>query len=480
MSPQTALAACFLAIVWLAGSDMKRRGGGSSALWIVVMWLIILGTRPVSTWLGQDALMETTDDYVEGSPIDRNVFILLMVAGLVVLARRRINWAAIRANNKWVVLFFLYFALSALWSDYTFVSIKRWVKDFGNIVMVLLVLTDKNPTRAIRTLLARCSYVLIPLSVVFIKYFPELGRSYDRWTGKPFYQGATLGKNTLGGAVAILTLFLVWDLLQVCKSRRDDRSKIEIGNRVVVLLMSIWLLIQADSASSIACAVLGSCGIIVMSLPAMKRRLQYLEIYCLVGFGVLALLSTALDLGTGGLRLLGRDSTLTGRTEIWHAVLAEGSNPLIGAGFYSFWLGSRADRLWENYAFRLNQAHNGYIEIYLNGGLIGLCLLVAMLASAGRTIRRQLLIDTEWGIARLILWLTVLVHNWTEASFSRLSILWFILLLVIVEYPAGRRNAPMPGYGSQPKKSRILEKTVPASDSISRSRNQTEQRSNPI
>ena len=74
------------------------------------------------------------------------------------------------------------------------------------------------------------------------------GALLSAFTGKPFYQGATLGKNTLGAAVAILTLFLVWDLFQVCKLRREDGSKIEIGNRVVVLLMSIWLLIQADSA----------------------------------------------------------------------------------------------------------------------------------------------------------------------------------------------------------------------------------------
>jgi len=50
-------------------------------------------------------------------------------------------------------------------------------------------------------------------------------------------------------------------------------------------------------------------------------------------------------------------------------------NPWIGAGFESFWLGPRLNKLWAQYNFMPNQAHNGYIEIYLNlGGSVCVCL----------------------------------------------------------------------------------------------------------
>ena len=50
-------------------------------------------------------------------------------------------------------------------------------------------------------------------------------------------------------------------------------------------------------------------------------------------------------------------------------MLAERANPAIGTGFYRFWLGTRADKLSEKYFFRLNQPHNGYLKIYLDGGV---------------------------------------------------------------------------------------------------------------
>jgi hypothetical protein len=40
-------------------------------------------------------------------------------------------------------------------------------------------------------------------------------------------------------------------------------------------------------------------------------------------------------------------------------------------GFYSFWTAERIERLSSKYFYDLTEAHNGYIEVYLNGGLIG-------------------------------------------------------------------------------------------------------------
>src|SRR5262245_40667705 len=144
MSAHTALTACFVVVLWLFASESRRGGGNSIGTWIVLCWLAILGTRPVSSWLEQGSEMSSTDDYLEGSPIDRNVFLLLLGAGVVLLFYRRVNWRLLRTRNFWVFCLFLYFGVSALWSDYPFVSFKRWIKDLGNVVMVLVVLTEKE------------------------------------------------------------------------------------------------------------------------------------------------------------------------------------------------------------------------------------------------------------------------------------------------------------------------------------------------
>src|SRR3954466_74678 len=126
MSPQIATWAFALLIGGLLYLDVRRRGAISPASWLVVIWVLILATRPVSAWLGVEHEAETTDDYVEGSSIDRNVFVLLLLAGLWVLRRRNVNWHTLIANNRWLFGFYLFFGLSMIWSDYSFVSLKRW------------------------------------------------------------------------------------------------------------------------------------------------------------------------------------------------------------------------------------------------------------------------------------------------------------------------------------------------------------------
>ncbi len=82
--------------------------------------------------------------------------------------------------------------------------------------MVVVVLSESNPVSAIKAFLLRCGYVLIPLSVVFVKYFPEIGRYYDRWTWRPHYGGVTTDKNLLGmtlfvcGLILCLRTFEMW------------------------------------------------------------------------------------------------------------------------------------------------------------------------------------------------------------------------------------------------------------------------------
>jgi len=138
MPKQLAAALLFVAfIVWLFIRDRKRSATVSMAAWLPMIWVTIVGSRPVTLWFGGGLSMETPDDYLKGSPIDMMIFLSLIVAGLLVLIQRRVNWNVLFANNTWLILFFLYCGLSVAWSDYSFVGLKRWIKDLGNVVMVL-------------------------------------------------------------------------------------------------------------------------------------------------------------------------------------------------------------------------------------------------------------------------------------------------------------------------------------------------------
>jgi O-antigen ligase len=380
--------------------------------------------------------MENLEAYLEGSSLDRNVFFLLIFSGLLVLLRRRLNWARTFASNRWLFAFLLYCGISVIWSDYPFVSFKRWIKDLGNVVMVVIILTEKDPFQSIKAVFARYTYIVIPLSVVFIKYFPELGRYYNRWTWQPTYCGVTTNKNELGYIVFVCGMFLIWDLIERWTAGGRKKDNADFLVRVALFLMVFWLMEKANSLTALMCLILGASILIYIRPPLGKIRARYVGIYSLaIGFLILILYSVPGILG-GLVGMLGRDISFTGRTEIWADLLKEPINPLLGTGYRSFWIGPIVERI------HLTQAHNGYLETYLNGGLVGLCLLLAMIISAGRGFKKRFLLGGNFEILKFSFFATALFYNWTEAMFNGLSLIWILLLLALLNYARSPSTMP--------------------------------------
>ena len=235
MPPLTALIVCSVFIFYLYVNDLRRKPKVSRAIWIPLIWLLILGSRAVSQWLNLGVSFESPDEFLEGSPLDRAIFGVLIGIGLFILLRRRLNWSQIFRTNGWVFLFFVYCGISVMWSDYSFVAGKRWVKGIGDLVMVLVILTELNPIEAVKVVLRRWAYVLIPLSVVLIKYFPELGRAYDgstRWH-------STRGSEPIRICLAIYAFFVasfLYGIHSQCCARKADI----LGKRNCALMCCFW------------------------------------------------------------------------------------------------------------------------------------------------------------------------------------------------------------------------------------------------
>src|ERR1700687_3308340 len=86
----------------------------------------------------------------------------------------------------------------------------------------------------------------------------------------------------------------------------------------------------------------------------------------------------------------------------------------------------------------LNQAHNGYIEVFLNLGWIGIVLLALVLISAYRRIVTALRCMTPAASLRLVYFIIAITQNFTEASFKMLHPIWIVFLLAaraILEVP---------------------------------------------
>jgi O-antigen ligase len=299
--------------------------------------------------------------------------------------------------------------------------------------MVLVVLSDDNPIQAARFLLARCCYLLLPLSVVIIKYFPGLGRFYDEWVGTAFNTGVTTDKNALGGVLFGCSLSLVWMLLQPDRRRTGLKGRLDYFALLLMGGMAVWLLRLAHSSTALSCTVVGA---LVILLTRFRGIRAHLGVYGASFAVILVVLNFVVNVPEAFAGLVGRNMTLTGRTDIWSALLKEGTDPLFGTGYYSFWLSdNRVARLSASFFYSLNEAHNTYLETYLNSGLIGIALVFAVLLSAGIRIKREAMKSESFGAFRLACFLPMLFYGVTEAWMNRLGIVWFLFLLVIMHYP---------------------------------------------
>ncbi len=115
---------------------------------------------------------------------------------------------------------------------------------------------------------------------------------------------------------------------------------------------------------------------------------------------------------------LGKDPTLTGRRDIWVILLNLHTNPLIGTGFETFWLGSRLEFMRTALVnFPINEAHNGYIEVYLNLGWAGLCFIALLIGTGYKRIISHIRQDPEKGCVFLGFLLCALFYSFSEAGF---------------------------------------------------------------
>jgi O-antigen ligase len=111
-------------------------------------------------------------------------------------------------------------------------------------------------------------------------------------------------------------------------------------------------------------------------------------------------------------------------------------------GFESFWLGKRLDTLWRQFFWHPLQAHNGYIETYLNLGWIGIVLLIGQFVGTFQKVQRELLRRFEFGRLRLAFLLAIILYNYTEAAFATVNFVWTMFFLIAIDYPSVRVPPP--------------------------------------
>jgi exopolysaccharide production protein ExoQ len=433
MSTSLATLICAVGVLGLFYLDRDKNLHTSKALWIPVLWILINGSRPVSFWLGMAPATHSVSQLLEGNPVDRLISAVLIGVGLFTLMSRARQVTALLKRNWPILLYFSYCLVSVIWSDFSGVALKRWIKAIGDLVMVFVVVTDAQPTAALRRLVTRTGFILLPASVLMIKYYGQLGRAYDTWTGQPTNVGVTVTKNMLGVLTFVLSLSALWLVLRLMRDKNQPNRVRHFIAQGALLAFGLSLLWMAQSATSGICFTLGAVLIFATSLERFRKQPRAIHVLVLA---ILIIGGSAVLFGNETVaHAVGRQTNLTGRTEIWQTVIPMVPNPIVGAGFDSFWLGPRLETMWRLYpSLYLNEAHNGYIETYLNLGVVGVLLIVLLLLSGYRNAVKSFRYEEAFGANSLLLAyvFTAAFYSITEAGFREMFVIWTFLVLAIV------------------------------------------------
>jgi O-antigen ligase len=262
---------------------------------------------------------------------------------------------------------------------------------------------------------------------MLIKYFPAMAKDYDPWTGGQTFTGVSTSKNMLGIICLVCGIYFFWDTVVRWADRKNKKQKSIILVNTALLSMIMWLLNICDSATSRACLTIACIVILAAHSKAIRRRPGMLTVAIPIIFLIFSLLFFGFGLNETFAGAVGRTS-LSGRPQIWHMVLSLHTNPLLGTGYESFWLGPRLQRIWAGGMGPINEAHNGYLEVYLNLGYVGLFLLFLFVAASYRNICKKLKPFSSIGSLTLAIWTAFLFHNSTEADF-RSGLMWITFVL---------------------------------------------------
>jgi O-antigen ligase len=314
--------------------------------------------------------------------------------------------------------------------------------------MVLILLTDDQPIAALRRLFSRVGFILFPYSILLIRY-TNLGRRYDI-DGAPMNTGVTTEKNSLGLIVFLVSLGALWNVRALLMDKEAPNRAQRLVAQGTLLAFGIVLLQMAHSATSVICFLLGGGFMLATGLRAIRIRPGRVRALCLV-----IVLAAALSMFFGGNSIvsdaLGRGGKMSGRTDIWASAIAAAENPVIGTGFESFW-NANALKVARSLSLKgflympdLVSAHNGYIEVYLDLGWVGVCLITLVLVSGYRNAAKAFQRDPKLGSLLLTYVITGTFYSIAEVGFRVLTPSWIFLLLAVVGasgVAAGRIGVP--------------------------------------
>jgi O-antigen ligase len=386
--------------------------------WFAVLMLLYLssgltgflaGDSPFNVWrLEDNPLLMAIQTLMYG-----------ITLGFVFLHWRKFT-SALRASG-WVLALVLLALVSTLWSSDPAFSFRRSLVVIATTVFGIYFGSRYQLPRQLR-LLGWTFIILAVFSVACAVLLPQYG--IDNQLHRGDWHGI-LGQKNLLGKAAVVGAIVLWS------------AKGVLPRVLRIAGLSLWAVLMLMSGSRAAPVVLAALLVLAASYGTMRARMTTLVplviSFLATGAGLVFL---AVRNSSYLLASLGREATLTGRTKIWTAVwTAISSHLVLGYGFGGFWAGLHGEsaRISVMLGFVARHAHNGFLDLWLELGIMGLLLFTAGYLQAVSNGLRLLRMSPDrlatWPLQYLAF---MLLYDLAEGPILRQNNLYWVLYVAVV------------------------------------------------
>jgi exopolysaccharide production protein ExoQ len=361
------------------------------------------------------------------------VLLLPIYGSLALLALYRASSSALLLIRSplTALLLIIPFA-SVLWSASAGQSASRTIA-FGLASATAIYVADRFTLRDTLRMIAIGVGVAAVLNLLYTLAAPGSGIMQDGHAGA--WRGIYSQKN---GLARLMVLGFISCAALVLSSRGVSRLLASMGATLCLLLVFL-------STSKTALVVIAVVGVGVGFVHLLRARGLLLVVVSLLitlatGLSLLLLALYAED----GAALLGRDLSLSGRTIVWSASVAElASRPLLGFGYGAFWTGWNGPgaTVWAQVGWDPGDSHNGFLDAALDFGIVGVSLLIlhvsVTLVMAVRWARSSSAVPL-WPIAFVLFFV---LYNLTESStFRPTNVLWLLYPILSLQLVGSMRQ----------------------------------------
>ena len=293
-----------------------------------------------------------------------------------------------------LLLFLAYALLSVLWTVYIPATIYKlfWLF-FSTIAGSYIVIRYKLPGTV--NVLTWVGAIILIISILLIINLPFLGMMQrERFAGS--WNGIFWHRNHAGN------IFAFFSMIFLLRSLLDEKAtgKQKIIFALLYFLSSIMVFGSRSATGIIVFLFLNFVVAVTAFWLKFHERMKPWHYYASASFLLGGFLVFITNIGFF-FGLLGRSADMTGRVPVWQDLFQNFflQKPFFGYGYGALWMQKSFRILMQirhNWTSQVYFADNGFFDILLNLGLVGLLLFLSIYLPLGLRSIRQAVVTKSW------------------------------------------------------------------------------------